>query len=213
MRWGTTPLICPSTLALFIRIASICATMLKSNGDKGSPRRRPFLVWKKCPTSSLILIATLPPEMKVLTQFIHLGENPFIRSAWKRKGHLTLSYAFSKSILRITPLCFFRCNSWTVSCKMTIPYRMFRPRISAVWVGLITWSAIEFSLLVATFVKILKLVLSRPIGRYCWITFASCTFGIRVITPKFKLKSGKSPAYRSWNICIRSPLMVFQNFW
>jgi hypothetical protein len=53
MRWGTTPLICSFTLALFIRIASISATMLKSNGDKGSSCQRSFLVLKKCPISSL----------------------------------------------------------------------------------------------------------------------------------------------------------------
>jgi len=44
--------------------------------------------------------------MKVLTQFIHLGENPFIRSAWKRKGHLSLSYAFSKIYVEDYPTLF-----------------------------------------------------------------------------------------------------------
>jgi hypothetical protein len=98
-RCGTTPSTCPSSLALLTSIASISATMLKRSGDKGSPCRRPFLDWKKDLTSSFT--ATLPPEMKDCTQEIHLEEKPFICKDCSRKGHLTLSYAFSKSILRI----------------------------------------------------------------------------------------------------------------
>jgi hypothetical protein len=37
-----------------------------------------FFVWKKCPTSSLILMETLPPIIKDLIQDIHLVEKPFI---------------------------------------------------------------------------------------------------------------------------------------
>lgn len=65
--------------------------ILKSFGDKGSPCHKPFLVWKKCPTSPLTFKATLPPETKDSTQEIHLGENPFIHKVYNKKGHLTLS--------------------------------------------------------------------------------------------------------------------------
>jgi hypothetical protein len=40
-------------------------TMLNNIGDKGSPCRRPFLVWKYDRTSSLTLTATLPPKQKI----------------------------------------------------------------------------------------------------------------------------------------------------
>ena len=43
-------------------------------------------------------------EMKDLIHSIHLCEKPFNQSVSTRKFHLTLSYAFSKSILKITPL-------------------------------------------------------------------------------------------------------------
>ena len=48
-----------------------------------------------------------PSRYEVLIQDIHLYEKPFIRSDWNRNGHLILSYAFSKSSLRIIPFCFF----------------------------------------------------------------------------------------------------------
>ena len=74
-------------------------------------------------------------------------------------------------------------------------------------------SATELTWIVATFVKILKLTFSRHIGLYCWILLASCVFGNNIMTPKFKLKSGRLPLCRSWNICMRSPLMTSQNCW
>jgi hypothetical protein len=43
-RCDTTPEICASSLALFIKMANMSVTKLKSNGDNGSPCRRPFLV-------------------------------------------------------------------------------------------------------------------------------------------------------------------------
>ena len=165
------------------------------------------------PTSSLAFIATLPPQMKDLIHSIHLCEKPFNRSVRNRKFHLTLSQAFSKSILKITPLWFLRCNSWTVSCKITTSSKMFRPRIKAICEGLVMLSATELIWIVATFVNILKLTFKRQIGLYCWILLASCVFGNNIMTPKFRLKRGRSPLCRSWNICMRSPLMTSQNCW
>lgn len=46
------------------------------------------------------------PKIKDLIQDIHLGEKPFIFKDCKRKDHFILSYAFSKSILRIIPIQF-----------------------------------------------------------------------------------------------------------
>ena len=76
-RCGTTPPTWSSVLALLIIIANISATTLNNIGERGSPCLRLFFVWKKGPTSSLTLIATLPPEMNDFTHSIHLGENPF----------------------------------------------------------------------------------------------------------------------------------------
>lgn len=45
-----------------------------------------------------------------------------------------------------------------------------------------------------------KLNFSREIGQYCWTRFASWAFGSRVVNPKFRLNSSRSPTWRSWNI-------------
>ena len=92
----------------------------------------------------------------------------------------------------MTPFIFLRCNSWTVSCKVTTPSRMYLPCMKAVWVGWTTWSATELSLMVAAFVKILKQTLRRQIGLYCWILSASLTFGNKIISPKLRRKSSNS---------------------
>ena len=69
--------------------------------------------------------------------------------------------------------------------RITIPSRILRPCIKAIWVGLTTWSATELTLIVAVLVKILKLTFRRHIGLYCWILSASLTFGNKIILPKF----------------------------
>ena len=106
-RCGIRSEIYPSCFALSIKIANISATKLKSKGDNGSPYLKPFFVWKYLPTSSLNLIATLPFVTKASIQEHHSSGKPFIRRVCWRKFHLTLSYAFSKSSFKITPLSFF----------------------------------------------------------------------------------------------------------
>jgi hypothetical protein len=54
-----------------------------------------------------------------------------------------------------------------VSCRITTPSIIFLPGMKAVCVGLTTVFATLFSLLVPTFVKILKLTLRTQIGLYC----------------------------------------------
>ena len=70
--------------------------------------------------------------------------------------------------------------------------------MKAVWVGLIIWSAMELILLVTTLVKILNLTFSKQIGLYCWMWFASWTFRSKVMTPKFRLRSGNT----AWRSCL-----------
>jgi hypothetical protein len=50
--------------------------------------------------------------------------------------------------------------------------------------------AMFVTLLVPTFIKILKLTFTKHIGLYCSIQLASSLFGNEVITPKFCLKRG-----------------------
>jgi hypothetical protein len=97
------PDICPSSFAHFIKIACKSVTMLNSIGERGCLVEGIFSFETKFLTSSLTFTATLPPIRKDLIQDIHLPKKPFIFKLWNRKGRLTLSYAFSKSILRITP--------------------------------------------------------------------------------------------------------------
>jgi hypothetical protein len=108
-----------------------------------------------------------------------------------------LSYAFSKSILKITPSRFLVCDSCMVSCKITTPYMIFLPGKKAVCVGLTTFCATLFNRLVPTFVKILKLTFNTQIGLYCWIFVASGTLGIREMIPKFRLKRFNSSRWNS----------------
>ena len=142
-RWGTTPVTWPSSLALIIRIANMSTTILNKMGESGSPCLRPFKVWKFYPIWSLILIPTWPLWMKASIHSHYFCEKPFILIVFWMKLHLTLSYAFSKLILKMTPLCFFLCNSWMVSCKTTTPSMIFRPGRKAVCVGLITFCATD----------------------------------------------------------------------
>jgi hypothetical protein len=70
---------------------------------------------------------------------------------------------------------------------------MFLPGRKAVWVGLIIFWAMVDSLLVVTLVKILKDTFSKQIGLYCWITFESFFLGRRIIVPKLRQLSGRTP--------------------
>jgi len=153
-------------------------------------------------------MATLPPVTKLWTHARQVSEKPFIRRVCWRKDQLTLSYAFSKSILTITPFSFFRCSSWTVSWRMTTPSKIFLPCIKAVWVGRTTWSATELSLMVAAFVNILKLTLRRQIGLYCWIHTASLILGNKIISPKLSRNNSSWPAWKVPNSSKSSVLMT-----
>ena len=158
-------------------------------------------------------MATQPPVTKFWIHLHHLSEKPFILRACWRKDHLTLSYAFSKSILNITPLMFFRCISWTVSCRITTPSSIFRPCIKAIWDGRTTRSAIKFNLFVATLMKILKLTLMRHMGLNYWIRSASLIFGNKTISAKFILNRSSRWAGRQLNNSKRSALMISHKFW
>ena len=72
------------------------------------------------------------------------SSKPFVRNAYWRKGHLTLSYAFSKSTLKTTPSSFFVWISWSVSWRTTTPSRMFLFGMKAVWVGATSWACVGF---------------------------------------------------------------------
>ena len=95
-RWGTTLRSWSSVFFLFMKSASISATILNNIDERGSPCWSPFFLWKKDPTSPLTLITTLPPEMKDLIHPIHLGENPFIRNLCIKKSHCTFFISLFK---------------------------------------------------------------------------------------------------------------------
>jgi hypothetical protein len=67
---------------------------------------------------------------------------------------------------------------------------MFLPGIKDICDGLISFVAIPVILLTIAFVKILKLTLSKHIGRNCLICDASFYFGKSVRIPKLRLKRG-----------------------
>jgi hypothetical protein len=142
-------------------MANISATMLNSIGERGSPCQRPLCVEKKGHMSSLTLTPTWPPETIFWIHAHHFGEKPLMRMACWRKFHFTLSYAFSKSNLRIIPSRFFLYNSYVNSCNMITPSRIFQPDINTVWEGLIIRSATTHILFVRTLVIILKLTFNK----------------------------------------------------
>jgi hypothetical protein len=137
--------------------------------------------------SLLTLIPTLPLVTTCSIHEHHLEEKPFILRTCCKKGHFTLSYAFSKSSFRMTPLFFFLCISWIASCKIIIPSKIYLPGKKVVWEGRITLSATNVTILARTLVKILKLKFRRQMGQYCWIFIAYVPFSKRVIVPKLRL--------------------------
>jgi hypothetical protein len=139
--------------ALFMIIANISATMLNKMGDNGSPYRNPFLVIKLSPMWSFILILTCPFCVKASIHLHHVCEKYFICKVCLTKDYFTLSYAFSKSILKMIPLCFLWLISCNVSCRITTLSIMFLPSRKVVWVGFITFWVTYISLSVATLVK------------------------------------------------------------
>jgi hypothetical protein len=72
--------------------------------------------------------------MKLLIHWHHLGSKPFIRRTCCKNDHLTLSYAFSKSILSRTPSISFLWSSCVVSWRTKTLSKMWRPGIKAVCV-------------------------------------------------------------------------------
>ena len=81
--------------------------------------------------------------------------------------------------------------------------------MKADWEGWITLFATRAIRLVNTLMKILKLTLSRQMGRYCCICVTSFCFGNNIIAPKLRLKRGKVPL---WNSSIRGHKVLFYYF-
>ena len=162
--------------------------------------------------SSFTLIPTLLFCVNDSTWRRQASSKPVIRKACWRNGHLTLSYAFSKSTLKTTPSSFFAWISWSVSWRTTTPSRMFLSGMKAVWDGCTTECAICVSLLVPALMKILKLTLRRQIGLNCSILTASVYLGSKVIVPKFRWNNWSCPENKSWNIGSKSPLIICQHF-
>lgn len=69
--------------------------MLKSKGDKGSPWRNPFSIWKKSVGDPLTKTANVAVEIQLCIQVIHLEPNPKSAKVFNRKVQSTLSYAFA----------------------------------------------------------------------------------------------------------------------
>jgi len=209
-RCGTTPLTLLLDLALRIRVAQMSSTKLNKIGDKGSPCLTPFLVSKKFPTSSFTLMFTLPPLMIWSIQLHHIGGKPFILKVCWRKDHLTLSKAFSQSSFKITPSNLFLCILWMVSCRITTPSKIFLSFMKDDWEGWIYFLATRAIRLVNALVKILKLMLSKQMGRYYWICVTSFSFGSNRIVPKLRLYRGRLALWKSSKRGRRSPFINSQ---
>ena len=146
---GIIPVITPLSLTFCKIAASASPTKLSRSGDRGSPCLSPLYVLKYSPVSPFKLMGILPPLTTFSTQFIHLLLKPFLYSTSLKNFQLTLSYAFSISILKSTPISFLLLVSWMISCKHIIPVRMFLPLRKAVWALLINLS-IKGSILMVT---------------------------------------------------------------
>jgi hypothetical protein len=85
-------------------MASISATILNSIGDKGSPCLSPFEVWKYLPTSSLTLMATLPPDKKGFDQSTPLSRKTFHSECLLKDRPLDLVIGFLKIKLQNYPV-------------------------------------------------------------------------------------------------------------
>ena len=90
-----------------------------------------------------------------------LGVNPFSCQNLFHKPQFILSYAFSKSILKITPHSFRARSSCMISCSITAPSRMYLPFMKADCHLLTSFPATTVSLSKRNFVKILKLTFKR----------------------------------------------------
>jgi hypothetical protein len=84
------------------------------------------------------------------------------------------------------PDMFFLLIPCTISYKITTPSTIYLPVVKAVWLGLSKVDTKLVSLSIISRVKILKLTLSRQIGRNCLTLLASFTFETNVITPIVK---------------------------
>jgi len=144
-----------------VSTTNMLTTNLKSMGDRGYSYWRSFCYLEWCPMSLLININCYSSTRKERPKDIHIGEKPFISSACTKKGHLTLSYAFSKLILKINLLHFFQCNSCTVSYKMTTPSRCCIHARKLF--ELLMLSTTELIPVIATLVKNLLIAFSRQI--------------------------------------------------
>jgi hypothetical protein len=78
-----------------------------SIGDRGSPSRRPFNVWKDLPMSSLTFIAILPPYMKELIKECDSSEKGFHSECLLKKRLLHFVIWFLKILLLNNPIQYF----------------------------------------------------------------------------------------------------------
>jgi hypothetical protein len=67
-------------------------------------------------------------------------------------------------------------------------------------------------LIVAALVKILKLILRRQIGLYCWILSASLILGSKMISPKFRRNNSSCPECKKQNNSSRFDLITSESF-
>ena len=148
---------------------------------------------------------------EVLYPFAPFWREPFHSQGLLKEWPLNFVIGLFKINFENYPIKFFVCNSWMVSCNITTPSIIFLPGMKVVCEGLTTVSATLFILLVSSLVKILKLTFNRHIGLYCWSFIASLVLGRRVITPKFRLKSGSLSSWKSLKRAIKSSFKISQN--
>jgi hypothetical protein len=117
---------------------------LKKSRFRGSSYCSPFLVWKNGLWNHW--------QQYYYLIWLHLRyplkRETFQMKVYNMRGHLTLSNALSKSILKIPPIFFLQCDwliDWLSHAKLWLLLWCF-PCMNVVWDGLITVSTIMFSI-------------------------------------------------------------------
>lgn len=97
--------------------------LIEREGDRGLPIL--LKVLKSLLLFPLIFTHTFPFSTVLITILVHLsGKNLDFKTS-ARNSHLTLSYAFSKSIFIIKLIFFLNLKACITSCRINNPSRMF----------------------------------------------------------------------------------------
>lgn len=110
-------LIRPRDFAFWMRMCSTCMTMINKSGDTWSSCRKPLSIWNSLEGLLLTRTNGRAWEIIVATHSLHFLPKPICCSVCKKKSQFTLSKAFSKSSLIISP---FECYFWMLCTTLFI---------------------------------------------------------------------------------------------